>query len=198
MLDYAKVLNEKNTATKNISNYERHIAQFGACRKFTQDVQENLKVGECMVFRDFVSQYLFGSEFLGNKMNNLQLVMIWRDVEHGPLQSFKVANFCGDPKTMAHDAYFTAEVFNFHLSTNPDGAADFSNLFARFHTLFLVGDHGPHFSSQQTFFNESFMQTKFHKTIRCLFLCSYHAYSRADGAGAEPKKLALIAAKQRA
>ena len=49
-----------------------------------------------------------------------------------------------------------------------------------------------------TFFNESRLQTETGKEIRLLFLCSYHAYSRADGAGAEIKRLALKAAKNQA
>lgn len=103
-------------------------------------MEDDLKPRECVVYRDFVSQYLFGAELLGQKMNNLQLVLVWRD-EAGSLTSLKVANFCGDKHSNAHDAYFTADVFNFHLGTPKDeGEKDFfSGLFASSTQFILSG-----------------------------------------------------------
>jgi hypothetical protein len=189
---------ELEKAQNGMGQYDRHQRQFEVCRDYIHSIEDNLKIGECVVYRDFVSQYLFGADFLGDKMNNLQLVLVWRDTESNCLTSFKVANFCGDKATMNHDAYFTADVFDFHLGCGDEKTSnDFSRLFQTFDTIYMVGDHGGPFSSKQTFYNESLMQTKYKKKIRVLFLCSYHAYSRADGAGAEPKRLALAAAKDR-
>lgn len=189
-------------ATKALDAFDRHIRQFEHCRKYVNELENALKQGECVVYRDFVSQYLFGTDFLGEKMNNLQLVLVFKD-SNDVLRSLKVANFCGDKKTLAHDAWYVADVFQFHMGEeadedSPANPPKFSGLFRNFHTLYLVGDHGPHFSSKQTIYNESFMQTKYRKTIYSVFLCSYHAYSRADGAGNEVKRLALEAAKERA
>jgi hypothetical protein len=168
-----RVLRQKrDDALSSIKTYERHMEQFKVCRNYVHDIEDNLELGVCLVYRDFVSQYLFGAELLGNKMNNLQLVLVWRDPETACVTSFKVANFCSDKDTMAHDAWFTADVFNFHMGTaeNEEEANSFSGLFASFHTIFLVGDHGPHFSCRNTYYNESLMQTKSNKNIHVLLV----------------------------
>ena len=164
------------------------------CRKHIRQIEENLKSGKCVCYRDYVSQYLFGAEFLGNKMNNFQLVLIWRDDDTKSLFSFKVPNFCGSKQSMMHDLYFTADVFKFHFGkpNQPNEANFFSNLFEPFHTVYMVGDHGV--LSKQGLWHESMLQTKYDKTIYALSLFSHHAPNRADGAG-QAKRLALMAAK---
>ena len=62
---------KKNAATECIRTYDRHIERYTRCRAFVHKVEDDLKVGECVVYRDFVSQYLFVAELLGDKMNNL-------------------------------------------------------------------------------------------------------------------------------
>jgi hypothetical protein len=59
----------------------------------------------------------------------------------------------------------------------------------KFHTIFISGDHGVHFSAIDTIINESKWSNTFRPDgqkirIHLLFLCSYHAYNRCDGAGA--------------
>ena len=49
----------------------------------------------------------------------------------------------------------------------------------------MVGDHGVHFSCAKTMYKESSSFHVYNKEIELKFLASYHAYSRADGAGAE-------------
>lgn len=188
---------QRDDVSQSLRAYERHMKQFEVCRNYVRSVEDNLAIGECVVYRDFVSQYLFATELLGDKMNNLQYVLVWRDRNSNCLTSFKVANFCSDKDTMAHDAWYIADVFHFHIGTpaSPDETNHFSGLLADFHTIYFVGDHG--LSSKRTNYHESLMQTTYKKIIRPLFLCSYHAYSRADGAGGEPKRLALAAAKER-
>ena len=191
-----KVIREKKLAAQSgMDAYDRHMKQYSKCKSCVHKIEDGLKVGECVVYQDFVAQYMFGSDRLGDKMNNLQLVLIWRESEQGPLQSFKVANFCSDKKTMANDSFFTADVYHFHLQGVANSG---SGLLDHFDTLYLVGDHGPHFTSKQVIYHDSVLQTKHQKKIVPLFLCSHHAFSRADGAGAEPKRLALSAARDRA
>jgi hypothetical protein len=80
-----------------------------------------------------------------------------------------------------------ADVFAFHLA---EQGAHGSGLFARFDTIFVSGDHGPHFSSIFTMFNESTMMKRYGKRFHIISLCSYHCYNSCDAAGAETKTLA--------
>ena len=73
-------------------------------------------------------------------------------------------------------------MFDYHL--REEGARTFK----KFHKMYLCGDHGGHFSSQETIFNESTFKTKYNIEVECLFLCSYHAYSLCDGAGVHSKR----------
>ena len=52
----------------------------------------------------------------------------------------------------ACDAWFTADVFDFHLA--PCGEHH-CGLFDHLTKLYVVGDHGPHFSANNTLLNES-------------------------------------------
>ena len=65
-----------------------------------------------------------------------------------------------------------------------------AGFFAPFHTLYVSGDHGPHFHSAKTMYNESSFFAKYGKKMVNMFLCSYHAYNRCDSAGVESKRIA--------
>mgnify|MGYP000494414702 CR=1 FL=1 len=129
----------------------------------------------------------------GGKVANLSLTLLWREAEDGPLHCMAVNHFCTDNKTLSTDAYFTADVFDFHLKPN---SAKNPGAFDSFHTIYLSGDHGPHFSCLQTFFNESSFSEKYGKRLSCFFLCRYHAFNRCDGAGVVSKRLAGDLAKE--
>jgi len=162
------------------SKYELHLGQLKTARAKVFDVQNNLKPGECLVFRDFVNQH----NELGKKVNNLVLVILYREVENGELLVYNISNICEFANGGSCDAYFVADVFDFHLRR------DGSGLFKQFHTISISGDHGPHFSSGETVYNESTFFKKFEKKVQVFFLCSYHAFNRCDAAGAAVKTLA--------
>ena len=65
-----------------------------------------------------------------------------------------------------------------------------SQMYSNFNTIYISGDHGPHFSSIYTIFNESRMMRRYSKRFHVLSLCSYHCYNSCDAAGAETKTLA--------
>ena len=103
----------------------------------------------------------------------------------------KIHNFNAD-KQDGCDSFFVADVFDHHLKSTADGG---SGLFDDVSDIILSGDHGPHFASVQTLWNESQFQAKYNKRLRVLSLCSYHAFNRCDGAGVNVKREAERAAR---
>jgi hypothetical protein len=67
------------------------------------------------------------------------------------------------------DAWFTADVFDFHLAP---GDEHHSGLLDHLNKLYVVGDHGPHFSANNTLLNESTFFRRYCKVVECVFLCS--------------------------
>ena len=55
------------------------------------------------------------------------------------------------------------------------------------------GDHGPHFSSKETFFNQTLFFQDYGVILTDCFLCSYHAFNVCDAAGNVSKTLASAA-----
>ena len=111
---------------------------------------------------------------------------------------FKFNNLCDDPKSRSADAYYVADVFDFYFARNGDPAyvCQFFQT-QKITRVYLSGDHGPHFSSCQTMYNESCMHRLYGIDLRVFFLCSYHAYNRCDGAGVESKRITQHASKGR-
>ena len=138
------------------------------------------------MIRDFVNTYAEDGQAC-----NLVLVVIYRQTLNGALQRRKLHNICMDPDTRSTDVYYVQDVFDRHL--NREGL-----WLRRFDTLYIVGDHGPHFVGKETFYNESRFLNKYGVKVHVMFFCSYHAYSEADGAGVGPKQLmkAALAANQ--
>ena len=165
-----------------VSKYRIHRDQFEKCRDTVLKIENELKVGECLLYRDFVSQYCAN----GSKMSNLQLVCVYRNVNGGALRQIQVSNFS---LKESNDKFYVADVMDLHLR------ADGSNLFKNFHKITITGDHGTHFSDIGTIYNESCMHEKYGKEVHIVSLCSYHCYNRCDAAGVHSKKLALAAAK---
>ena len=158
---------------KEVDIFRLHEDQFKNCRPYVTQIQKDLKDGECVVYRDFVNQYGDG----GGKVANLVLVRIAK--VNGVRTVVKTSHICNDPNSRSTDSYFVADVFGYHMAHADPG------LFADFHTIYLVGDHGPHFSSNDTIRNEATFYKKYKKTLHLIFLCSYHAYNRCDAAGAQ-------------
>ena len=162
----------------SLKMYRIHLTQLETCRAQVKKAEENLIPGVAMVIRDFVNHHDHG----GKHVKCLHWVLMWRDKEGGPIIRLKLRHYCSDPKSMSTDSYFQADVADFHL----DGLnAHCPGLFRKFHTIIFVGDHGPHFASHDTMYNESTLLRRFGKHIIIMFLTSYHAYSRADASGAE-------------
>ena len=167
----------------DVARYERHLKQFAVCRQELEDLAQRLKPGQCIMYRDFVNQYTTG----GKKMANLMLVILFRENEGDPLQQLKVYNFSGGGKSVKCDPYFVADVMDFHMKPKSEGG---SGVLERFTTVYISGDHGSHFSSTKTVFNESRMHSLYGKRVHVISLCSYHCYNRCDSAGVLGKRVA--------
>ena len=158
--------------------YRVHVQQLEECRKAAKKAEDDLQPGTAMVIRDFVNHH----DHSGSHVKCLHWVLMWRDTMGGPIKRLKLRHYCSHKPSMSTDSYFQADVTDFHLNeSNPHCPL----LFKSFHTVIFVGDHGPHFSSHETMHNESTILRRYGKKIICMFFASYHAYSRADGAGAE-------------
>ena len=172
------------------NKYELHLKQYAAARKHVKQIEINLKKGECLVYRDFVNHHNAN----GGKVVNLVLCLLWREEDDGPLHVLNIHNFCTDKDTQSADAFFVADVFDFHLQRQSD---THPGTFDRFTKIYPACDHGPHFSSVMTMHNESTFYEKYGKEVESHFLCSYHAFNRCDGAGVQPKELSTEYSLQR-
>jgi hypothetical protein len=165
---------------KKVDLYKVHEKQLATSRAVVNAKLASLLVGEVVVTRDFVNHY----DHAGQHVKCLHFVLQWREEAGGPLKLLKLRSYCSDADTMSCDSYYTADAMDFHFrpksDTNPGH-------FDPFHKVYFVGDHGPHFASANTMFNESTSYRVYNKEVELLYFTSYHAFGRADGAGAEDK-----------
>ena len=86
----------------------------------------------------------------GAKVVNLILTVLVRG-QNGELIQFatKLNNFSTDFKSAGTDAFFTADVMEFHLTSKRDGGSGFFDDICH---ITQSGDHGPHFSCVETMF----------------------------------------------
>ncbi len=181
-IQFKELAQAKNSHEAAVELFKIHRKQYELCRPFIAQVQKDLQPQECIVWRDFVNQH--GSD--GTKAVNLVLVKIWCTEPDGPLHVIKIHNVCTKQEYNKSSAYFVADVFDFHFKSGPGSSTHFKD----FTKIYICGDHGSHFACLRTFFHESHMWERYGKLIHCLFLCSYHAYNRCDGAGVQLKRLA--------
>jgi hypothetical protein len=167
-----------NRLRASLRMYRVHVRQLQECRAAVQKTEEELQPGTAMIIRDFVNHH----DHSGSHVKCLHWVLAWRDKVGEPLKRLKLRHYCSDPASMSTDGYFQADVSDFHFS---EDNLHCPGLMKNFHTIIIVGDHGPHFSSHETMHNESTILRRYGKIIKLMFLASYHAYSRADGSGAE-------------
>ena len=167
--------------------YANHKKQYEACRRTIKKIEASLVPGEAVIYRDFVAAY----NCEGTKLQNLVLVVLWRETTGTPLQVWKFSNLCDDPNSRSADTYYVADVFEFYFGIQ-HGLQHSCPFFRQYgiKKIYVSGDHGPHFSSIATMYNESTMKEKYDLEVVIFFLCSYHCFNRCDGAGVEPKKLA--------
>jgi len=172
----------------NMMLYKIHQKQFNTCRPYIKEIEKTLKVGECVLYRDFVNQH----NYLGDKVVNLILVKLWREKAGDDLSVLKIHNVVTDKATKGTTCDVMADVMDFHLKPK---SMTGNGWFDDIHKIYLCGDHGSHFASTKTFWNESGMFEMYNKQIHCVFLCSYHGYNRCDGAGVQLKRVAQQAAR---
>ena len=163
---------------KKKAEYLLHKEQLLTARAQANKVRDNLAVGEVGVTRDFVNHH----DHRGAHVKCLHFVLQWRDKEGAPLKLLKLRTYCSDVKSMSTDSYYVADAMDLHFKQG--------TWFNPFHRVYFFGDHGPHFASAQTLFNESTSYRRYKKEIHNFFFASYHAFGRADGAGAEDKRSA--------
>ena len=182
-----KLFQRQRELVKKVARFELHLKQYAVCRAALKEAEDALQFGDrkCVVYRDFVNCY----NEKGHKVKNLVLVKITRG-EDGELIVIKLHNFSSDIQSGC-DSYFVSDVFDHHFKTEADGG---SGMFNDVDYITLGGDHGPHFASIQTLWDESNFHSEFGKTLVLKFLCSYHAYNRCDGAGVCVKTEANAAA----
>ena len=186
--DLRTVLNTRIDLEAKVEKYKKHKNQFETCRKRVNKIMENLGPGECLVYRDFVNQH---SWYDNQKICNLVLVVIWK--ENGSLRSIKLNNFCSDEDSQSTDPYYVRDVLDFHLRqknilTGHTGLLhQFKKIYIsgssapahRKRLTYLLGDHGSHFSSIKTVYNESCMFDEYGVDVHIVSLPSYHCFNRS-------------------
>ena len=179
---WSEMLGEVRKLDDEKRTYERHCKQYKVCRGTIKQIEARLKPGEAVLYRDFVSQYMTG----GAKLSNLVFVVLWHDeTKVGKFKKvMKFNHLCDDKGSRSQDSYYTIDVWRWFLGSGKGH----SNFLKRnnIHTLFVSGDHGPHFSSCATMYMESCFFEEFGIRLHLFFLCSYHAFNRCDGAEPAP------------
>ena len=152
-----------------MDEYHLHLQQFEAQRPRVQELEENLKPREVLVYKDFVNQHIHGGP--DSKCNNLVFVCMWRKVVGGPLLVRKLHNLCSASSQRSADQYYVADVWRHHLETLKD------DFFSQFDKIYISGDHGPHFTGADIITHFSTFFEKYSKFVHLIPLCSYHASS---------------------
>ena len=130
----------------------------------------------------------------GKKILNLVLVLLYVEVEGQDPPCVSVVHNLSDheiDKNNKTDRFYAMDVLHFHLAQENG-----SKLFNRFHTIWISGDHGSHFSARETIYFEAMVWERYGKTLREVNLASYHCYNRCDGSGAAVVALAKDQAKE--
>ena len=126
--------------------------------------ERNLLVGECLLRLDVVNQY----SHRGDKVTNLLLARVWREVAGGPFSVIKVGHVF-----KFQDAYKLDDVFKHHLRLGKRG------LLHGFQKVYICGDHGSHFSSKQAY---SYKEWGIESIV---YASPRHEFNRCDGSAAE-------------
>ena len=114
---------------KLVENARVHQIHYETARKYVKTIEENLMPGQVLIYRDFVNQYNEDKK----KINNLVFVII-RPSPDG------IGNIYDYVDCIAHtkcDAKYHSHCLD-HLFQRED-------IFPRGTTVYISGDHGPHF-----------------------------------------------------
>ena len=109
------MLKKKRDLDADIAVYKLHLAQYEVQRRHIAKTIEGLKVGECVIFRDFVNMYSDANDQGTNQVKNLQLVLLWREEEGGVIKELKISNICTDRETQSCNSHYVADVFEYLL-----------------------------------------------------------------------------------
>ena len=161
-----------------VQNYRLHKQQLASNRAYVNAKLATLIPKEVGVTRDFVNHY----DSRGQHVKCLIFVLQWREIPGAPLKLLKIRNYCSHAETLSCDSYYNADCTDFHLRAKSDFTPGHFDTFTK---VYFFGDHGPHFASVATMFNESTFYRIYSKEVYDNFFTSYHAYGRADGAGSE-------------
>jgi hypothetical protein len=166
--------------TKRLDFYALHKAQFAVGRRNVTEREASLLVGEALIFRDYVNHH----DLTGWKINCLHWVIRWRSYPGGPLNLLKIRHYCSDKMSQSCSAHYTVDVEQFHFKPyGPNNPGLFEEL--KITKVIFAGDHGPHFACFDTLYHEASCKKLYNIEVELLWLTSYHAYNRCDGAGAE-------------
>ena len=181
-----------------------HQDQLEKARPAVKAAEALICPGKMVMYRDFVNQH--NSE--GAKVNALVLVFFYKDynaegqVPVGPPNKLVLHNICSDPDSQGCDAWYVRDVMEHHLSGRSRAGND---LFARQKKyasdkgehleILQAGDHGPHFSANRTFYNQTTFMDTYQIAIHDSFLCSYHCFNVCDAAGRVSKMLSAAEAR---
>jgi hypothetical protein len=157
---------------KLVDTAQRHQRNYETARKHVKAIEDNLKPGEVLIFRDFVNQYNEDKK----KINNLVFVVLRPD----PNGVGNIIDYSDNIAQTKCTAQYHAYCLDFLFQRD--------DLFPPGTTVYISGDHGPHFWCWDTLAYQSTVFHKFGLKIHVVGLCSYHAYNRCDGHGANVKK----------
>ena len=159
---------------KHVEIARVHQVHYETARKYVKTIEMNLSPGEVLIFRDFVNQYNEDKK----KVNNLVFVII----RPSPDGVGNIIDYVDNFAQAKCDASFHAFALDFLFQR--------SDLFPPNTTVYISGDHGPHFWCWDTLAYQSTVFGKYGLKLIIVGLCSYHAYNRCDGHGAYIKKAA--------
>ena len=180
-------LKELDKYRKEARVFELHKKQREVCRAATQELDMNLKAGECWIVRDFVNHH----DHFGKHVKCLHWVIRWRDVDYQPIKMLKVRIYCS-AKTMSTDVCYTADTDAFLLPRRCDQPAElqihFPGLIEKVHRITFTSDHGSHLCCARLFLHMcSYYRIYPGREFMILFYEAYHGEGRCDGMGSQDK-----------
>ena len=157
---------------KKVETARVHQKHYEIARKHVKTIEDNLAPGQVLIFRDFVNQYNEDKK----KINNLIFVVL----RPHPSGVGNIIDYSDNIAQTKCTAQYHAYCLDFLFQRD--------DIFPPGTTVFISGDHGPHFWCWDTLAYQSTVFRKFGLKIHVVGLCSYHAYNRCDAHGANIKK----------
>ena len=163
-----------------LGHYEEHVKRKVRQRQYVQNLRDNLKPDEVMVWMDFVSWH---TESV--KWQDLVCVVQYR--VNGELVTRYVDIPCSDADSNAHNHYYFFHGYRVLLD---ESGLFLINGIPRWKKIYRVSDNGRPFVTRFSCMAESYFQEKYGINIECIPLCEYHAWSLCDSHGGVVKSKA--------